>query len=651
MITDVIKRVASRYPKARREKLNDHPEADFLRKHAGPELYATIQDLPFADQLEGRGPRFVGQWANVPWIGIFHKKLGSSAVSGLYVVYLFASDMSAVYLSIASGVSKSPLSLVKKLRQEVQAKYAAPNGFSPGPLPLGVLKDKGLGAKYEHSVVYFKPYSLSELPSEDALRADLKAVLQVLERIAAAADSKYTIPEGGASMIKDAGESKGPYYLEPNKEVALIGTWEDIGEFVEEKRQLIQKNGGWASWWSFPVKPEARKLLRAPFYVYVNTKPATLSFRYLVTEYVSEKGSAGIKCPWPQLADPDHRDKTRSGKHTFRTWLKVTSIEQLHVPLRKKDIQVIPGLSTLKTAFSQVTFGYIRVPKPAGSVTIDHVDMFIDDAEFKMLSELLLDRKNIILQGAPGVGKTYVARRLATQVAGHPERVFFAQFHQSYSYEDFIQGIRPDAAGQFAIKKGLFVRVCEVAAASPELPHVLLVDEINRGNLSKILGEAMMLIERDKRGSEYAIPLAYAPDEKFYVPENLHIIGMMNTADRSIAIVDYALRRRFAFHTLRPMFASPRLRDFLVKRGADPALVGLIAKRLATLNGVISEDKDLGPGFCIGHSFFTSPPVGTVPNRAWYDRVVETEIAPLIREYWFDKDSSFHDRLVKELVA
>ena len=170
-------------------------------------------------------------------------------------------------------------------------------------------------------------------------------------------------------------------------------------------------------------------------------------------------------------------------------------------------------------------------------------------------------------------------------------------------------------------------------------PYVFIIDEINRGNLSKILGELMMLIEPDKRGPEYAIPLAYSqPDEPpFSVPRNLFLVGLMNTADRSLAMVDYALRRRFAFHTLEPRFGSEKFRKFLEVRGADAALIGIIVTRLVALNSEIAGDKiRLGPGYQIGHSFFA--PVDEVQSfdGAWYQRVIRHEISPLLREHWFE---------------
>ena len=169
---------------------------------------------------------------------------------------------------------------------------------------------------------------------------------------------------------------------------------------------------------------------------------------------------------------------------------------------------------------------------------------------------------------------------------------------------------------------------------TPDIPHVFIIDEINRGNLSRIFGELLMLIESDKRSKDYAVALTYS-DEPFYVPENIFILGIMNTADRSLALVDYALRRRFAFEALEPAFGHSAFVEHLTEKGADPELIHRISERMSQLNEMIRNDQELGPGFQIGHSYFV-PGEGDEPLDDWYKHVVNTRIAPLLREYWFD---------------
>jgi len=267
-------------------------------------------------------------------------------------------------------------------------------------------------------------------------------------------------------------------------------------------------------------------------------------------------------------------------------------------------------------------------------------DLFLDSGLFDDILEVLSTKKNIILQGPPGVGKTYISQRIAYALIGEKDhtKVNLIQFHQSFSYEDFIQGWRPSGEG-FARRDGVFYTFCRKAVENPDKAFVFIIDEINRGNLSRIFGEVMMLIESDKRSEEYAVQLTYADpnDTPFYIPPNVHVIGMMNTADRSLALVDYALRRRFAFFDLQPAFDSERFLDFLSSAQVPENLVSIITERLGDLNKEIREDSALlGPGFEIGHSYFC-PGEDDDPDRSWYLKIIRTEIIPLLREYWFDR--------------
>ena len=222
------------------------------------------------------------------------------------------------------------------------------------------------------------------------------------------------------------------------------------------------------------------------------------------------------------------------------------------------------------------------------------------------------------------------------------------QFHQSYSYEDFIQGLRPTQKGAFDLRDGIFYSFCQRALAHPERPFFFIIDEINRGNLSKIFGELMMLIEADKRHEKFALKLTYAEDEedRFYVPENLFIIGTMNTADRSLAIVDYALRRRFAFVTLQPDYGD-NFRSFLSAKGLSVPLIEHICSSVTKLNGKIKEDVNLGEGFQIGHSYFCSYPANQDESKWWTD-ILDFELKPLLEEIWFD-DTARVTEILKQL--
>jgi len=258
-------------------------------------------------------------------------------------------------------------------------------------------------------------------------------------------------------------------------------------------------------------------------------------------------------------------------------------------------------------------------------------EVYVSAEQYDTLAGLLERKRNLILKGAPGVGKTFAAKRLAFSLMGEVDarRVKIVQFHQSYSYEDFVMGYRPDGDG-FSLVEGPFYQFCKTAAGDAERPYFFIIDEINRSNLGKVFGELLMLIEDDKRGQ--SIQLMYKSDEAFAVPKNIYVIGMMNTADRSLAMMDYALRRRFAFFDMEPAFQSKGFKKY--QSGKGNARFDFLIAKVESLNKAIGEDKSLGLGFRVGHSYFcTDRPI----TNEWLSSVVEYELIPLLEEYWFDE--------------
>lgn len=259
-------------------------------------------------------------------------------------------------------------------------------------------------------------------------------------------------------------------------------------------------------------------------------------------------------------------------------------------------------------------------------------EVYMTETRYENLVSVLQNKKNIILQGAPGVGKTFAAKRLAYSMMGEKDesRIEFVQFHQNYSYEDFMMGYKPVEDG-FELKYGIFYRFCQKAANQPDKDYFFIIDEINRGNMSKIFGELLMLIERDYRGTKAT--LAYN-GLTFSVPRNLYIIGIMNTADRSLAMIDYALRRRFSFFEVEPGFDSDGFTQY--QNGLNNETLNELVSRVKDLNKEIALDKSLGKGFCIGHSYFCGRDICT---DEWLHSIVDYDILPMLSEYWFDDAS------------
>lgn len=377
-----------------------------------------------------------------------------------------------------------------------------------------------------------------------------------------------------------------------------------------------------------------------------------------------------------QLINEESVDENLLLVNQFKTWLS-QQVQQNGEHLSDKTIiQKISSLKDIENYFSVVIFGeddtealkniretvlsdesYNRY-KGVSASSIDYYvryiesqptveenepylladflsEVFINEEQTKLLQSVLQNKKNLIFKGAPGVGKTFIADRLAYLMMEEKDntRVQMVQFHQSYSYEDFIEGYRPKADGEgFELKQGPFVKFARKAERDAERDYFFIIDEINRGNMSKIFGELMMLIESDKRGK--SINLLYS-NEKFSVPANLYIIGMMNTADRSLALLDYALRRRFSFFEISPAFENGTFKSYLNKIG-NPETVNKVINVIKELNGVISEE--LGTGFQIGHSYFVGEAFEVNADQR-IKEVVEFEIIPQLYEYWFDDES------------
>ncbi|MCR4752022.1 MAG: AAA family ATPase [Eubacterium sp.] len=307
------------------------------------------------------------------------------------------------------------------------------------------------------------------------------------------------------------------------------------------------------------------------------------------------------------------------GQAAMKTLTDITSytdyVEKLNALFESDQVDDVEAEEVIYPSYSKEKF-------------LDEV--YMDEASYNTLVGLVLNKKNVILQGVPGVGKTFAAKRLAYSImeVKDPHRVMMVQFHQSYSYEDFIMGFRPSEKG-FELKRGAFYNFCKDAEIDSENEYFFIIDEINRGNLSKIFGELFMLIESDKRGVE--LQLLYS-DEKFSVPDNVYIIGMMNTADRSLAMLDYALRRRFAFYEMKPGFNAEGFRKYRI--GLNNIKFDNLIQCVEQLNVAIAGDESLGEGFCIGHSYFCNL---TEVNDQALSAIVEYELIPLLKEYWFDE--------------
>ncbi len=338
---------------------------------------------------------------------------------------------------------------------------------------------------------------------------------------------------------------------------------------------------------------------------------------YLVYEGFIEKGEGGL---WilTELGKGVIVTDELASKLTAK-WIKIKVAEREHRYVPEMDLSPY-----------YVYRDKVRENKNASYTKDDFLSqVYMTEEGYDTLVTLLKNKKNLILQGAPGVGKTFAAKRLAYSMMGEKDddRIEFIQFHQNYSYEDFIMGYKPQEEG-FKLKKGIFYQFCLNAEEQPDKDYFFIIDEINRGNMSKIFGELLMLIEKDYRGTKAT--LAYS-GEAFSVPKNLYIIGMMNTADRSLAMIDYALRRRFSFFEMEPGFNSDGFKAY--QESLQNETFNALIEQIIDLNREIKMDDSLGKGFLIGHSYFCGQ---ETCEDEWMKSVVYYDIIPMLQEYWFD---------------
>jgi MoxR-like ATPase len=428
----------------------------------------------------------------------------------------------------------------------------------------------------------------------------------------------------------------------------LVGAARESDKDAAIHAEQIETRGRAASWWSFPLVAEKERAIAdwAYLFVYSGQPRKQLTHRYHVAEYRTSMGDEGIECPWPDFVDAEFRGQTRAGPHKseiFKTWFLVDSVEELDPPIELGELEKADGTPADPSALVG-GFGLWRLREAKPWTALDELVEATNftHRELKELESLLRQKRQIILEGPPGSGKTYIAELVGRYLTDNPlegvhdERLVVIQFHQSYGYEDFVQGIRPETndAGhlEYHVRDGIFKRLCDVAERNRDKEFVIIIDEINRGNISRVFGELLLLLEyRDKQAR---LPYAKPDDSSFSIPPNIYLIGTMNTTDRSLAQIDYALRRRFYFYRLTPVEngRAPVLERWLQKLDLPQDAMARVLQLFVNLNERVQ--RELGEHFQVGHSYFMDPDIG---SDAGQRRVWDRAIMPLLEEYFYNR--------------
>ncbi|MEK0267137.1 DUF3578 domain-containing protein [Stenotrophomonas rhizophila] len=652
---DMIGAILGGYQQARSEITfggeNDVTEL-FRRLKESVESIPTVADNKHLKVVASYGK---GNWATIPWLSILDRRETNTTQRGVYVVYLFSEAGDGVYLTLAQGVNELESlhrkEAVRRLNERaVGLRALIPNladvgfDFSPG---IDLRSKNSKARMYEASTIACKYYAVDKLPSDSVLIADLNVALNAYDTVVLS--RKQQAPE-------------------PDRRAALVGTWQTIARDFKAVRESINGNGGWASGWTFRLRESVRDALSKGFTLYINGGRRQIIARASVATLECAPTSDGMENPWPSLPGTYH-ERNRyndSANGAFKTWFRIEAIEYLE-PFSVDELQLVEGLSTPDSVVNPNAFGYVyeRLNESwAGSnVRIDRskdgatpsaepepdLDMswlaaetlLTEEALGSMIDCLRGSQPQLILAGPPGTSKTWVAQKLATYLTnGRKGAVRLVQFHPSYTYEAFIEGLRPVAGPSgvsFDVTAGVVLQVVRDMRQAghlndPNHPYVIIMDEANRANLPRVMGELLYLLEyRDQ-----AISLQLS--KEFKLPSNLMFIATMNTADRSIRSIDAAMRRRFEIFELAP---DAEVLERYFSSIALPSAA--VIEGLSRLNGHLTRDLDRH--HTIGHSFFMRNDMSPkVLREVWMRKLL-----PLIEEYYYDQPDGMGSLSVNQL--
>jgi len=659
----LIKKILEIYP--RKEELNIPYGQDkavaIHGKHEIRDLFEelkrNINQLPSItknNHLMVKSSYGAGGYAAVPWVAIMDTRITTSTQTGTYIVFLFAENGESCDLKIGQGVTEiqkefksKTVDELKRRAEEIRQLFPEMQGTKFSPAQEGSSFESDQGKLYGASTILSVTYKKERIPANNEIESDLNTLLGCYEKFTVNflknnEDHKKIKPQGQKMWAIATGEDGSEWGEFLKNGIVAIG-FKDIGSLDQYKTQdeITQKLLAFSEGGKKPTNDSlcmhqfAKEIQVGDIVVAKSGRKIIRGVGVVISEYIFDSSNKSH----PHIRKIDWKRTTATEFPDTGTAIK-TLTEISRYPTFKLFVESYLNMHTLSSG-------------PYGVQQIIDEGCFASSQEIQAIIERLKSKKNIILQGPPGTGKTWLAKRLGYALIGEKnlDQLKAVQFHPNLSYEDFVRGWRPSGEGKLSLIDGPFMEAINKAKNSSS-PYVVVIEEINRGNPAQIFGEMLTLLESDKRNADEGLELSYrkSDDERVYIPENLYVIGTMNIADRSLALVDLALRRRFAFIDLKPNINSA-WKSWLVDKIKIPSnIVNEIQQRMISLNDQISKDQSLGSQYQIGHSYVT-PTSPIADPKEWFKQVVQTEIYPLLNEYWFDNPDNaikIRDQLLQD---